>query len=110
MEFIELLRQTAAQNDRLLRACQKINEGITELCTVLAETAPKAGPDRPLHQLTPRQKEVFGLLGTSAVEQIAKALDLSQRTVESHRDTIRRRLNFKTVAELIDFAKLHPKG
>jgi hypothetical protein len=43
-------------------------------------------------------------------KQIARALDLSVRTVETHRLNIKRKLGIEGQAELIKFAVQHAKG
>jgi two-component system response regulator NreC len=70
-----------------------------------------AGNSRPLErgrrqdQLTPRETEVLRLiaLGHTSVE-IAKALGLSPRTVETHRARIHKKLALASRAELVGFA------
>lgn len=55
--------------------------------------------------LTPRQQLIFKLIGQNMnPSQIANRLKLSKRTVEAHRDTIRKKYGFKTVQELTRFA------
>jgi len=68
---------------------------------------------RPLvqdNQLTVREQEVLRLLADGqANKQIAKALDLSVRTVETHRLNIKRKLGIEGQAELIKFAVQHAR-
>ena len=55
--------------------------------------------------LTPREKEVFRLLGNGLVnKQIAVELKISVKTVESHRCSIMKKLDMDTPAELVRFA------
>ena len=65
----------------------------------------RQGPDRKKKRLTARQSEVLQLIveGKSAKE-IAAALDLSPRTVESHKYAIMDQLGVKTTAELVRHA------
>jgi DNA-binding NarL/FixJ family response regulator len=110
LETIDLLRQVAGRTEIIMRACQKINEGILELSGALAPVAPTP-PGKDLSVLTRRHREIFELIAQQLpTVDIAKRLKLSPRTVDSHRDTIRRRLGFATAAELNEFAKLHAKG
>lgn len=107
METIELLKNTAVQMQNVMRAAQKTHEGIMELCSALSQTKLEttATQVKSLDVLTPRQKEVFEMIARKAtITDMAKKFDLSRRTVEAHRDTIRRRLGFSTVAELNEFA------
>lgn len=116
LETIDLLRQLAGRTDIIQRACQKINEGITDLCAALAppspppqETQPK--PRRDLSVLTRRHREILHLMTQGIpIPDIAKRLKLSPRTVDSHRDTMRRNLGLPTVAALDEFSRqLEPR-
>ena len=64
----------------------------------------RASPD-PARSLTLRQREILRLLvdGLSA-KQIARALDISPRTVEFHKYSMMQSLGISTSAELIRFA------
>jgi DNA-binding NarL/FixJ family response regulator len=68
----------------------------------------KANPDSGLRQLSARQREILQLVaeGRSAKE-IGRALNISARTVESHKYQIMEALNVKTSAELVQFAIKH---
>lgn len=59
-------------------------------------------------RLTPREREVLHLiaLGHTSVE-IAERLNLSPRTIETHRARIHRKLGLGTRAELVGFALRH---
>jgi DNA-binding NarL/FixJ family response regulator len=55
--------------------------------------------------LTDREREVFQLLGQGlTVREVADRLSVSAKTVEAHREHIKRKLNFKTSSELLRFA------
>lgn len=59
----------------------------------------------PKPVLTPRESEILALLGQGASsKQIARQLDLSVRTVEAHRQSIKRKLELDGQAELIRYA------
>jgi DNA-binding NarL/FixJ family response regulator len=61
-------------------------------------------------QLTVREQEVLRHIANGeANKQIARALDLSVRTVETHRLNIKRKLGIEGQAELIKFAVQHAK-
>jgi DNA-binding NarL/FixJ family response regulator len=68
---------------------------------------------RPLvqdNQLTVREQEVLQQLAKGeSNKQIAKALDLSVRTVETHRLNIKRKLGIEGQAELIKYAVQHAR-
>lgn len=55
--------------------------------------------------LSVREREILGCLAQGqSSKHIAKALDISVRTVESHRQSLKRKLNISGQAELIKFA------
>jgi DNA-binding NarL/FixJ family response regulator len=59
----------------------------------------------PLDRLTPRQREVLQLVAEGrSTKDIAQALDLSVKTVETHRAEIMRRLDIHDLAGLVRFA------
>lgn len=61
--------------------------------------------DQPLDRLTPRQREVLQLVAEGrSTKDIAQALDLSVKTVETHRAEIMRRLDIHDLAGLVRFA------
>jgi DNA-binding NarL/FixJ family response regulator len=60
------------------------------------------------NQLTAREQQVLRhIAGGQSNKQIARALDLSVRTVETHRLNIKRKLGIEGQAELIRFAVQH---
>ncbi|HCE09157.1 MAG TPA: DNA-binding response regulator [Oxalobacteraceae bacterium] len=62
-------------------------------------------PLSPAMLLTPREKEVLArIAGGKSNKLIARELDLSVRTVETHRWNIKRKLGIEGQAELIRFA------
>lgn len=64
----------------------------------------------PKPVLTPRESEILSLLGQGASsKQIARQLDLSVRTVEAHRQSIKRKLELEGQAELIRYAVEHAR-
>lgn len=60
-----------------------------------------AASESPLDVLSDRELQVYGLVGQGrSTRQIAKLLNLSVKTVESHREHIKHKLNFESGAEL----------
>ena len=56
-------------------------------------------------QLTPREREVLQLIAEGhTMQQIANILDISPRTVETHRYRVMDRLNIHHVAGLVRYA------
>lgn len=67
-----------------------------------------AQPHSQDNQLTTREQEVLRHIANGeSNKQIARALDLSVRTVETHRLNIKRKLGIEGQAELIRFAVQH---
>jgi DNA-binding NarL/FixJ family response regulator len=100
----------AEPSDKVLDAIRRVLEGglyLSEplggrlLNTFLAGRGEKAGTPS-LDRLSDRELEVFRALGEGkATREIAGALNLSIKTVESHRAHIKEKLNIKTAPELI---------
>jgi DNA-binding NarL/FixJ family response regulator len=62
-------------------------------------------PQDPIEQLTDRELQVFESLGRGmSVAQIASALFLSTKTIETYRERTKRKLNLRTSAELLRYA------
>jgi DNA-binding NarL/FixJ family response regulator len=65
----------------------------------------RSAPPRPMDTLTEREREVVGLVAKGlSTREIATRLDISTRTVETHRANLMRKLNLKSVALLTQFA------
>ena len=64
-------------------------------------------PSSPADRLSDRELEVFELIGRGkTTREIAEALALSPKTIESHRANLKRKLNVETIPELIQRAVL----
>jgi DNA-binding NarL/FixJ family response regulator len=62
-------------------------------------------PAAPLEQLTGREREVLeGVARGRTNKEIAAELGISYRTVETHRESLMKKLQIRTVAELTRFA------
>jgi RNA polymerase sigma factor (sigma-70 family) len=58
-----------------------------------------------LPELSPREREVLQLLAEGKTnKEMAAALDISVKTVESHRSQIMDKLNIRSIAELTKYA------
>ena len=59
----------------------------------------------PLHKLTARQMEVMQLVASGyRTREVAEALKLSEKTVESHRHQLMRKLGLESTASLVRYA------
>jgi DNA-binding NarL/FixJ family response regulator len=74
----------------------------------LAGTATKVKVERKVAQLTEREREVMRLLADGmSSKEAATQLQISIRTVESHRININRKLGFNSIAKLVHYAIRH---
>jgi DNA-binding NarL/FixJ family response regulator len=65
---------------------------------------PRASEDAPL-QITAREREIVQLLAEGkSSKEVASVLDISAKTVETHRSNILRKLHFHSVTELVRYA------
>jgi DNA-binding NarL/FixJ family response regulator len=100
-----------AASDQLLVALRRVLQGDQYLSETLMRRAADRGEDSsaakqdPLERLSNREIQVLGLVGRGlSSRQIAHDLGLSVKTVESHRLTIKRKLNLETNAQLLQYA------
>jgi DNA-binding NarL/FixJ family response regulator len=95
-----------AAGDELLAAIEEVLTGGTYLSPKVAERIgglPVA--DKPLARLTPRQRQVLQLIAKGyRMREVAGALQVSPRTVETHKYEIMRVLGFKNTADLVRYA------
>lgn len=101
-----IMKQAAA--DQLLTALRTVLQGDTylsaEMAAVHKEAANKMGSD-PLQRLSNRELQVLTLVGRGVSSRdIATELGLSVKTVESHRQSIKRKLHLLTNSQLIKYA------
>ncbi len=93
-------------SSEIVHAIRTVHGGGTFLSPVIAQRLFRAPTARAV--LSDREQQILQFLGQGqASKQIANALDLSVRTVESHRQSIRRKLNLAGQAELIKYAVEH---
>jgi DNA-binding NarL/FixJ family response regulator len=101
-----IMKQAAA--DQLLTALRTVLQGDTylsaEMSAVHKASANKLGAD-PLQRLSNRELQVLNLVGRGVSSRdIAGELGLSVKTVESHRQSVKRKLHLMTNAQLIKYA------
>lgn len=76
-----------------------------------AETARRAAISEQLQVLTPREREILErLVKGQAHKVIAAELDISERTVESHRRNIKKKMKIRSLAELAQIVLQHRNG
>jgi len=90
----------------IVAAIDAVAAGGTFLSPAVSKRLFRSQQPRPI--LSPRESEILSALGRGeSSKQIAKALDLSVRTVETHRQNIKRKLELDGQAELIRYAVEH---
>jgi len=95
-----------APSSEIMGAIRMVHGGGTYLSPAIARLLFQAPVARPV--LSDREQQILQYLGQGqSSKHIANALDLSVRTVESHRQSIRRKLNLAGQAELIKYAVEH---
>ena len=92
----------------IVAAIDAVAAGGTFLSPAVSKRMFRSQQPRPI--LSPRESEILSALGRGeSSKQIAKALDLSVRTVETHRQNIKRKLELDGQAELIRYAVEHAR-
>ena len=91
--------------EELLTAIRVVLEGGSYISPHIAERMATTGvTERPLATLTPRQREVLQFIAKGhSAKEIAAALNLSPRTVETHKYEIMRALGFRKTADLVRY-------
>ncbi len=103
--------------EELLAALQKVARGEIALCHEVAERLMRRGisPSREratgLESLSDRELEIFELIGRGmSTRNIAERLSLSVKTVETHRENIKTKLDVGSASELTHQATLWKSG
>lgn len=101
-----VLKDAPAQE--IVSAIDAVAAGGTFLSAAVSGRLFRGQAPKPV--LTPRESEILSALGRGASsKQIARELDLSVRTVEAHRQSIKRKLELDGQAELIRYAVEHAR-
>jgi DNA-binding NarL/FixJ family response regulator len=103
-----------AASDQLLVALRRVLDGGTYLSDTLVQGLARArGPAvgvvgtgvDPVKRLSNRELQVLSLIGRGqSSRQAAEGLGLSVKTVETHRQSLKRKLNLATNAQLLQYA------
>ena len=95
-----------APASEIIAAIEAVAAGGTFLSPAVSKRLFRNQAPRPL--LSSRESEILSALARGlASKQIAREMDLSVRTVEAHRQNIRRKLDLAGQAELIKYAVEH---
>lgn len=94
--------------DHVVEAIRLVMDGGTYLSTHLTQRMLQSmtgGRPSSVVDLTDRELEVFSLIGQGiGTSQIAEQLHLSVKTVETHREKIKKKLNLASASELARYA------
>ncbi|NCT96994.1 MAG: response regulator transcription factor [Comamonadaceae bacterium] len=101
-----VLKETPAEE--VLAAIDAVVAGGTFLSPAVSRRLFRGQAPRPM--LTPRESQILSALGRGeSSKHIAQAMHLSVRTVEAHRQSIKRKLGIEGQAELIKYAVEHAR-
>lgn len=98
--------------ERVMAAIRQVLSGKVYLSEAMASSVltrlvgrKDAEPSSPVDLLTDRELQVLQLIGRGmSTRQVAKALHLSVKTVENHREHIKSKLNLQSGSELVHYA------
>jgi DNA-binding NarL/FixJ family response regulator len=99
--------------DQLLVALRRVLSGAVYLSVAMAATLGANGEDGsqevatadPVGRLSNRELQVLSLIGRGlSSRQAAESLNVSVKTVESHRQSLKRKLNLATNAQLLQYS------
>jgi len=101
-----------AASDQLLVALRRVLTGGVYVSDTLAESMGKKRADGadgvasdPIERLSNRELQVLSLIGRGlSSREAADGLGLSVKTVETHRQSLKRKLNLATNAQLLQYA------
>lgn len=101
-----------AASEQLLVALRQVLDGGTYVSAAVAGLQGQgrpgglAGPGSdPIERLSNRELQVLNLIGRGqSSRQAAEALGLSVKTIETHRQSLKRKLNLTTNAQLVQYA------
>lgn len=105
-----LKRAAASELLTAIREVLKGNQFVSPLVTrnTLELLISSEGRGTPTERLTPRQREVLQLVAEGKNrKEIATILDITVKTVEFHKATLRRELNLRTNADYTRYAIAH---
>jgi DNA-binding NarL/FixJ family response regulator len=99
-----------AASDQLLVALRRVLAGERYVSESLTESLgrlgdPRTTRDDPIERLSNRELQILGLIGRGqSSREAADRLGLSVKTVETHRQSLKRKLNLATNAQLLQYA------
>jgi DNA-binding NarL/FixJ family response regulator len=103
-----------ARGEQLLTAMRRVLEGNIYLSEAVSESLIRKHKDKrgdrsvnPIDRLSDRELQILQMIGRGmSTRETAHALHLSVKTIESHRQRIKRKLNLTTGSQLVHYAIL----
>jgi DNA-binding NarL/FixJ family response regulator len=91
---------------RVLGGGRYLSDAMEKLLNAKREAGPPAaGTTDPIGRLSNRELQVLSLIGRGmSSRQAAESLNVSVKTVESHRQSLKRKLNLATNAQLLQYS------
>jgi DNA-binding NarL/FixJ family response regulator len=112
-----------ATSEQILRSLRRVIDGKTSVSDAVANNIIQGAAAKgrltsanPVDRLSNRELQVlYGIRCGTSTREIARSLKLSVKTVESHRQRIKRKLNLRNGSHLMRFAvdwfnRQHPQG
>ena len=97
--------------EALIRAAEALVEGKPFFSSAIARMLLRGYLDRPREarapsgSLSPREREIVQMLAEGkSTKEVALELNISPATAETHRSNIMRKLNLRSVADLVRYA------
>ena len=90
---------------RVLTGGVYVSEAVGETMIEKYATSGRSRPADPVSQLSNRELQVLNLVGRGqTTREVADNLNLSVKTVESHRQRIKKKLGLQTAPQLVQYA------
>jgi DNA-binding NarL/FixJ family response regulator len=105
-----VLKSDADQNlvvavETLLQHKPFLTSDVTDVVLLRYLNAPDTPDAQPQTRITPREREIIQLLSEGkSNKEIAVALDISTRTVETHRASIKHKLGLESLGDIVRYA------
>jgi two-component system, NarL family, invasion response regulator UvrY len=99
----------SSASEQLIQAIRKVaNDEMFISATAQADFARATADDTPHDRLTPREREIFQMLVQGRkISDIARKLDLSIKTVSTHKTNILQKFDAATVVDLVHYSLKH---
>lgn len=110
---IPIIGVTDIEDEHILNiACTLIAASSTQQRRLAISAVILPGRPHPnghdIHKLTPRERQIFQLIAEGrSTKQVAEHLDIAVKTAETHRTNLMRKLEIRSVSQLVRYAIRH---